>query len=257
MQNDLRQKLVEADYIAALHLYGLNSRASGELLHTFALEDCTHIVKRFFETAKLAGFFRFILSDGNSTTKFGASIDRKFLDKQAINQACAQRSEKISETNGFIVFKSPLITIFLAKQHIPETQIAWIRDIVCLLLDTLHAWLENYMKRQVIAENLRNSLVDTIQASSELMDQHITISDELIANISSKFPALGLEEDQEDMILDIINSSCSGHVSMIEQQIRSNNTLGDTLLNAVDGICEGDLLFDKKDHLNDDGVELF
>lgn len=250
-------KFDESDYIAALHLYGLKSRAVGDLMNTFALDDCLSVVTRFFESAGLSGFLRLILDDGNKTTKFGASIDRKHLNQQELAQACADRAGKISETSGFLVFKTPLAIIFLAKQHIPREQLEWLRDIACLFLDNLHSWLENYMKRQVIAETLRNSLVDTIQTSSELMDQHLNIADDLVINITSSFPHLGLEEVQEDMILDIIKSSCNNNVSMIEGQIHRNNALGESLLNAVDGICGGDLLFDKKDHLNDDGIELF
>lgn len=247
-----------SDYLETMHYYGLSVRLSRNLMRTQSAAKALELSQQYLDNLHLSGFIRFLEGDMRQAAKFGNTISRELLQDVKTIRACAACKDKIGIEKEFIIIKSSLSFIFISRQDLSVEKIDKLQDILAVFIDTLDAWLENYLMRSELSSTLQGSLQSLVQSSSELILCHANASEELMSAMIAKFPVLGLQADQEDYILDIIKHAMDKHIQLIENQIKKNGTLGDTLIESVDALNNSDEYVSLENLMDDDSsVELF
>lgn len=252
----LGSQAIDTIYLEQLSLYGSAIRYSRDLIKTQSAEKALELTGRYLGGLSLSGYLRFLVGDARRPTTFGNKISRHFVHEICAIKPHLASDEKICIAEDFVIIKSRMSFIFLCRKELDAQRLDKLQDILAVLLDTIDAWLDNYMLRKEISLVLQNSLSDLISSSSELLNQHRSASDDLLSSMIVRFPILGLQADQENMILDILNVAAEKHIELIEKQIKKNNSLGDILISSVDMLNNADEYFDSPPE-DDSGIELF
>ncbi len=239
--------------VRQLYLYGCSSRASNSLMHAGGMEDAAGVTKAFLNDMGLSGYFLFNTEQSFPVTRFGSGVCQEVLQDMRRIQECIDGTDKICVEHHFIMVRAPLIHLFVVRDKGLEVDLGIIQDILPLYIDSLSVWVEDFLVKDKLRENLDSALSDTINGGALLIENYLKVSDELVCGMVSRFPTLGLEADQENMILDTLNASMKRHIDLIEYEIQRNSKLGDVLISTV-----GELLDAKEDRVPDvQSVELF
>lgn len=214
-------------------LFGLNARVSSSLIHAGNLIDSIEISKRYLEEMELKGFLRVCVNQECHTNVFGDNFSSKAFSQIAKKEDLFNKHDKILMVGDFLIIKSPQLILAVEFDNRTREDADIFQDLLVIYTDNLEGWLCNYGLKKSLSFNLNRSLQDIIQASQELIEKYISESDELVYDIMARFPTLGLESDQEEMILDIIRDSSKKQLNLLENEIQRNSKFGDILIESV------------------------
>lgn len=245
-------------YLEQLYLYGLNARFTRKLMSTYSAEQALELSKKYLEDIGLSGYIRLLRGDARNAVKFGQQISRVSLKEIFSGNFCMKENEKICIEDDFIIIKTPLTFLFICRKNLNNLSVDKLQDVLAIFIDTVDTWLDDHIIRYELSNTLQCSMIELIEESAELLNYHHTASDELLSDIDALFPTLGLQQDQEDIILQTIKSALNKHMHQIGKQIQKNNALGETLLNSVDALNHSNpnMEFGPSSN-NDNCVELF
>lgn len=215
------------------YLYGLNARSTANLIHAHTLQDMITICERYFKEMDLRGFFRVCVNDECHTKKFGLEKASTNYSRMAKIAEALTQDQKIIVTDEFLIINAEMLLLTVEVDDQVQSDVSIYQDLLVIFTDTLEGWLTNYGLKKLLSKNLNRSLQDIIQASQDLIEKYIAESDELLYGIIARFPTLGLEIDQEEMILDVIRDSSRRQLSLLENEIQRNSKFGDILIESV------------------------
>lgn len=244
---------------------GVINRASRSIIASRELDDISNVLVTCFETLSLTGCGKIEYLGKRKSLSFGGKLTKS----QCLEISCfRQCSDKVSAQENYIYVntKNILIVVSTADKYDLESDL--LQDNVVVLADMIQHWIENRIEQKKIEDELKEERINTakkIEGVSACMDRiskHISdvfhdSARDLLSDLSSKFPSMGLEADQEDYILDIVCKSVDKQRDALLIQDVYNKDLRDILRNTI-GILKKDLVSSTKNNVADiQAVELF
>lgn len=220
--------------LSQLHIYGVYARATNAMLHTTQLPALKTLISDFMSELELTGVIRiFANTTDKATLKFGAKPERFIYQHTLKIQEFMLGDQKISACDKHLLFSNNTIFAFCDLNERSHQSRETLQEILSLFFDSLSTWLTQWRAKEALTEKLHATLDTTIDASEKLIEKYLSTTEDLAFDLTKYFLTLGLDSDQETLVLDALRQSSYKQAHLIEQEIQRNTKLGDTLITAV------------------------
>lgn len=227
----------DLDYLAQLHHFGIYARTTNAMLHTGDISELKTHISEFMAELQLTGYLRFFNEQPEKTAmRFGHKPEHFIYNHALILQNFMSNEQKLQINQCCLVFSDGPLFAFCGYNNLANTQIEPLQDILTLFFDSVASWLKQWQLKESLKVRLQNTLDKTIEANELLIDRYISSTEELTTELSHYFIQLGLDAEQESLILNALHQSTLKQAQLVEQEINRNTVLGDDLIEAVDNM---------------------
>lgn len=198
---------------------------------SYSLNDCPALAERFFVTTGALGLNCVLLMESNGQRHFFSSNEVvKPLEEQLLN--AAKNDQRFHDFGGRTVINYPNVSLLVKNMPLDDmNRYGRIKDALPALLSALDAKLTSLVAENMIrlqAEELGGAF-DVVKASFDhlngLMSEKIKSGNQtmstVLSDLSYNLPGMGLEEDQEEYILDKVENVMddSSELILAEQEM--------------------------------------
>lgn len=223
--------------LSLLHCYGIYARTTNAMLHARDLHEIKSLISEFMTELQLTGYLRFFDEQPEKTAmRFSHKPEHFIYNHALILQNFMSNEQKLQINQCCLVFSDGPLFAFCGYNNLANTQIEPLQDILTLFFDSVASWLKRWQLKDSLKVKLQNTLDKTIEANELLIDRYISSTEELTTELSHYFIQLGLDAEQESLILNALHQSTLKQAQLVEQEINRNTVLGDALIEAVDNM---------------------
>ena len=226
------------------HHLGVISRQSCQIMRC---QSVVSLLEMFVDVANemsISGCIVIEFNGEKSSAQFGRGVSKMVCKYFTCEECSYQWSKKIQKHEKCITFSDKHITMVLETSHFTSEEEGLLQDNLAILIDTIELWIETQEKQAQSIIHLENNKKKAIQEMEKvletmvrfnlhLVNRHREISENLMCNLASKFPSLGLDADQENYIIDIVNDSNSRHQGLVDQQVSEGEELKKILMKTM------------------------
>ncbi len=236
---------IHASYLNA-HQCGVLNRISRSILAATNPEEIINIVASAAESLSLSGCCKIEALEQRLSVKFGRGFSRSQCTELVYLTNC---QGKVVATDHFLFFTTDNVFIVIDTCDLTELESELFKDNLTIFSDTLQTWIEQYsyqnkiqqrakQERLMAADQMNDILTCLTRLNENLLGTHVHITEELISELVAKFPTMALEIDQEDNILNIVDTSVKKHQGIIDAQIKQNNDLKLIMAGAIEALTQ-------------------
>ncbi len=216
-------------HLVAQFQLGVINRSTRHLVACSEYDQLLEIVHAMAVNLELAGYVRVSGYEYSATRKIGLSgLQRESL---ALLPGLVKQTDKIVVNDRLMLCQWPSIVLVVDTEMLDESSRSQLQDSIAIALDTIQTWLDRHYELMATKANIYLQLFQFKNHLQEGMDcmnqQQRDLHCELISRIASHLPVLGLETDQEELILDTfspiilemdrgVSSHCAASQSFIE-----------------------------------------
>ncbi|GAB1255674.1 hypothetical protein [Aurantivibrio plasticivorans] len=220
---------------------GVIARLSREIICCQELESIEAVIYGAARRFQLSGCFRAAVAEEQISIQFGKGISRQDLCSLA---KLSGRGTKLSTHEGYIIFQTKHLLLVLLRSDFSEDEIDSLKDNLAVLIDTIHYWLDNYARlkikdtqsrdaRLAIAQKMNDIVNTMVRFSEHLSNSHSALCGDLSSKLLVELSTLGLEADQEEDIIELVNSTNEKHGYLIDMQVKHNADMRSIMAEAV------------------------
>lgn len=184
---------------------GVILRGTRQLLACAGYDELIGIIRAVTGNLSLSGYVQLTGYEFRQVKKCGAGLPR---------QACPRLDPlmlapgKIALQDELILFKWPAVVLALDLSRLEAVTASQIQDTLAMFLDSVQQWLDRHHSlletETVMCDRLDDFRRSLLSGAEYLQVSRTQLTSRLLADLVTVLPALGLEEDQEDSILDTL-----------------------------------------------------
>ena len=223
-----------------LYQLGVLLRSCKLIADTNNLNGLVNVVKSVGDNLSISGCFRIETEDDHKTMILGKGLSKK----QCEGLSCQQCDKKVISEDNTILWRTADIVLIIDSTQMNEIEKGLLQDNMTILVDSIQSRImtlrERYQtelnivnERESLAKRMQQLLHCINRLNDHLINNHQYISETLICGLSAKFPVLGLEVDQEESILSLVEHSVEAQRAIIETQINSNKDLSQIISETI------------------------
>jgi phosphotransferase system IIB component len=260
------QVLLAATMKSAFQL-GVFSRASRLLMRCDEFDGFWPCVQETLKEVGLSGSIKFHCGDLVRYGTFGCGISPTVLHSLRCMDRC---QAKICSNNEFLIYNSDHVLLIVDTKGSDAADLDLMIDNLTIYMDTIQNWLDHHERLCTEREEIRkerikvsinlDSFIQCITRLSEhLIHTQQAVNEELISQLIAVFPVLGMEADQEEVILNIVNDARAKERALLDQQLCQNNELRTVMKQAIDALTADNLRVASRSQMLSEsvGVTLF
>jgi hypothetical protein len=223
-------------------LNGSIARFSRAIMETHCLKTFSKHVRNLLSESDTSGLLRFRLPNEQSKHVVNKGVKRRLLSQL---QELITTQDKIARTTDLLQFNTQYTYLVIDIEDKADYQQDLLVDNLALLVDTIDLWLQNFIDTQdkfeaLKADNQKHAvqieqsitLID--QSNQNLSQSYQTLIHDILCRLTSQFPTMALEHDQEEMILKLVESECLKHRTVIDAQKQQNEEVKQLLQSAIE-----------------------
>lgn len=246
---------------------GVFSRASRLLMQCEEFDDFCHHATETLEEVGLSGRIKLSCGEENRQVTFGNGIRPVVFSSLSGLDRC---KSKICSGSTFFIFNTRHVLLILDTEDTDAVELDLLTDNLTIYMDTIHHWLDqqqriseervkNGIERSKVITNLRSFVECVTRLSQHLTETQQAVNEDLLTQLISVFPVMGMEADQEEIILNIVNDARGKERTLMEQQLRQNDDLRFVMKQAIDALLASNANAERKRSAYSDnaGVTLF
>lgn len=227
--------------MASSYHNGLIARATRSIIQCLNIKDIAVVVEDTMRALQLSGCSRITDLTCRKDFWFGSGLK----SNQLSNLACfSNKKEKITIAEDCIIYNEENIILIVMCGDDTEDRKGILQDSLAIFIDTIQSWLSQYIvhsqealsqqqKRISVIDNM-NEIINCLDTLNEhLIECHNHVAEELSCDLISKFTLLGLDDDQEESIIDITNNAMNEQKGLFEIQRQQNDELQAVVRQAV------------------------
>lgn len=218
---------------------GAINRATRQLICAQGHNDLLNIIQKLCISLELSGFAHLKGQEKQFVCKIASGVPRTQIHTLA---SVLVRQEKIIVEQSLFAFNYSGITLIVHHQAHDTSCADLIQDDLALFLDSADIWLSNLNARLQTQNLIEDQLCDfqrtLLEDQIRLGSKRDLIVNKMLTDITTIFPTLGLEPDQEDQIYDAIDPIIRAMSHALENQADTNSdlsTLVERLLQHLQG----------------------
>lgn len=218
---------------------GAINRATRQLICAHDHNDLLNIIQKLCISLELSGFAHLKGQEKQFVCKIASGVPRTQIHTLA---SVLVRQEKIIVEQSLFAFNYSGITLIVHHQAHDTSGADLIQDDLALFLDSADIWLSNLNARLQTQNLIEDQLCDfqrtLLEDQIRLGSKRDLIVNKMLTDITTIFPTLGLEPDQEDQIYDAIDPIIRAMSHALENQADTNSdlsTLVERLLQHLQG----------------------
>ncbi len=230
--------------LKSANLSGTITRSSRLLLKCDSLDSFTNTITVTLENLGTSGYFKILCGPESRNRQFGKGIKKSYCD---VIKSDYTDQDKIYSGDDFLIFNTANVMLIVDSRELEDMDFDLLRDNIAIFVDTIHAWLEHHSKlwkdrktseneRQDITKKLQDFTRCLTRLNNNLIENQQLINEELISSLSAIFPTLGLEPDQEETILNIVESTVMKEQQVMQNQVNQNNDVTVLIHQAIDAL---------------------
>ena len=236
---------------------------SRALLATDDINEALTLAKNVLINTNTSGFLRMCSQQHSKRCFFNQAPKRAFLVtfKKAI-----KHPHKIYCDGEVLQIKTSRLYLIINIKCLKSYQKDILIDHLAIFVDTLDAWLKLKDHKDAFAQahidkniSQANQIEQTTSQlktiTNHLESSYQALVQELLCALTTKFPTMALELDQEELILELIQNECQKHKVAVSKQVNKNKQLLTLLENTVEQLTAQPKLTMECD--NSLAVELF
>ena len=205
---------------------GILSRASRALIGCQQFGEFVQVVSRTFEELDCCGCAKFTFAEDSSHIRLGKGVGKQ------------------CNCENSIVLNSKRVALIIDISKKSATESGLLRDSISIFFDTMNSWLEHHssihderketaLEKMDIVKNLDNFTECLYRINDHLLETQQHVREDLLSQLIGAFPRLGLDADQENMILDIVNNAIERENQLLNSQVQQNVELRELIQRAV------------------------
>lgn len=242
------------------HQCGTLSRASRALIQCTNAQTANRIIEQTLNELNLTGFYKLAIGEQTYHRQFGDLVIT-YDDPSIAGQI--ESASKVCQVEGFLILKTEdILLVVKFDEDVAVEMIDMFKDNLVIFIDTVQTWVSQYQdtedhKNEIFHEKLfsadkLNEILGYLKIyNAHLIESNRAIYKELLSSMAGQFPILGLEGDQEEAILDIIDSAHSKQEQILDAQVHYNDDLRNILSDLI-----GSLIGGIEEAFNGEGEEL-
>ena len=211
--------------IAIKHQFQLGAinRATRQLISAHTHTDVIQIMIQLCENLGLSGFVYMSGFNFRKAKKIGSGLPR---NKIRSVMELLQQLQKIALCGSMLCFKYDDITLVVHNTNHDSAQDDLLQDDMAIFIDSLDIWLKKHNSRLETEALIQQQLSEfrrTLLYDQKLMNSHRdVIINQLLTDMATILPMLGLEQDQEEEIYNAIEPIVCSMSQSQEDQASSN-----------------------------------
>lgn len=226
---------------------GVFSRASRIFMQCNEFNPFCYYVTDTLEELGLSGRIKLTAGGNCAHTPFGQGICPNVYN--SLNDL-AHCSSKILLQPNFFIFNTQHVLLILDTEKNEAMEIDLLVDNMTIYMDTIHYWLEQHHKitkerkeieheRSRVVSNLHSFIECITRLNQHLTEAQQTVNEDLLTRLIGIFPIMGMEADQEEIILNIVHDARRKERALIEQQLQQNDDLRTVMRQAIAALATG------------------
>ena len=244
---------------------GVLNRASRSIIKSHFIGDLADVVRATLETLGQQGCGKIEYLECRQSIMFGGKLSSHQCQRLA---DIPKQGEKVNHGDDYLLLKTENILIVLLTERLCEIEVSLLKDNLATLIDTLQAWIDKRVSELTKTKALmseRQESADQLLGVSECLSKlgdHVTDTFQnnnqaLMGDLVALFPRMGLEPDQEDVILELISKGLENQRAALETLLNYNLDLK-TMMDMAVGALTKELRHESKpDSQHITSIELF
>lgn len=245
---------VYAEHAQAAFQYGMIARVTREIINTTSKEKLTVHCKRFFSNLNLPAYLKFHVAKETTRCEFGDGLNKAVALKLQQFLANGSLTGKVIRDSDLLVIRTKNIFVLIDTSNHDARMVDILQDSLVIFVDTLQSWTDNVNQqallreqyqatKAVLMEKIRASIFGITLANKQLIQNYYNTTEALLSSLVTSFSTLGLEVDQEEAVLDLVDKASKNQFAALKDQMDTNSRLVDILketIETLDAEVEGD-----------------
>lgn len=229
------------------HQCGLLTRASRALFHCRSLDQAVRIFGDTLFELGLSGCF----SIGDEARRSQAHVFGDKLSKETFDEMLQQctDAEKVCVVGSCLMVRTKDLKLLGCMALDDAIVRDLIQDNLAIFCDSFQAWLDRFLEdenkeqrtyhdRLRYADKMNEILGCISRFNLHLIEGNRDIYQDLLSALIAKFPSLGLEADQEETILNLIEGAKNRQEKHLIMQLKYNDDLKEIISTSVENILD-------------------
>ena len=220
---------------------GVFSRASRNFMQCDNFNRFSCFVTATLEELGLSGRVKLTCAGETIQTLYGKGICADVY--RSLNNLKPCQSKTFSGEN-FFIFNTEKILLILDSDNTGQMDMDLLIDNMTIYMDTIHYWLDQQEKilgerevvrleRSRVVSNLHSFIQCVARLNQHLTETQQAVNEELLTRLIGIFPVMGMEVDQEEAILNIVNDARRKERALVDQQLKQNEELRTVIDQAI------------------------
>ena len=220
------------------------ARLSSSLNGSLPLAEIALKLKQFLCNLNVSGFCRLSLNDQTNRFFFNSGCPLKALHTfNGIN------GNKIQRSGSYILFKTESVDLILNLATKTEAEIDVFIDTTAILIDVIENTISQCKTQLKLAEDraqglelakleLSHSMSKIEAENTEIQKRIHQMSQNFLHGLLNKLPALALEDDQEQYLIQLVEFECYELADLAERNVASSEELSNSIKGAIHNLVE-------------------
>ncbi len=238
-QGSNAMQLNAASAMESSYLNGVIARSCQQVVAATTLPEISQLIVEMFSELGISGLLRLQIKEEKLSQSFGESLRKSNLKKLLESN---QQQQKVYQSCNITVIQDDSVIFLIEDASVRYNH--HLIDVMTSYIDIIQSWCNNYSHLRNIEQELfgeRQKLINHIkqmQSKFDLVESQIDeiqeeVVEEILGNLMQAFPTLGLEADQENLILDIFHTSFNKQIKIFKNQMDLRLLIKNLLDNAI------------------------
>lgn len=211
---------------------GIVARAARQLIECHSLESFLCCAHKTLSNLGGAGFAQFQFRGESRRIKFGKTSP---FSRLALTVNPTDENNQ-HDRRAELTYRCEWVLVVIDTRHFRERDYNILERNVVVFCESMRAWLQHHsallqerietVSEKINVVNNLNSFTRCLyRINDRLLDTQRHVREDLLTQLVSAFPMLGLQADQENRILDIVNAAVDRENALVTSQIQQNAEL--------------------------------
>ncbi|BCD97475.1 hypothetical protein [Marinagarivorans cellulosilyticus] len=237
---------------------GIVARASRRLIECHNLESFLCCAHKTLQDLGCSGFAQFQFNEESRHIKFGDTV--RLHQRAALHGAEAYVDGR---DDSQFTYHGEQILLIIDIEFCNPRDSDILKDNVAIFADSMSSWLDHHSKlhrervtsaaeKLSVVNNLNNFTRCLYRINDHLLETQRHVREDLLSQLITAFPVMGLDADQENTILDIVNAAIERENQLLGSQIKQNIELRSLMESAVEALTPAEKRYYATPLLDDD-----